>query len=502
MTMLETPVETEAPAPAFDPAALMREARDRQRRRRRRLWVAFALAAGLAGLGYGIDRGLSSGPGAAPCPGESCSAAAAADPAGKGSATLYGFARAYAGSSLFSMVDPTTLKPVGKELSVPEAFGQPRLSPDGKHLVLVSARVPGGRDRGEPVLALVQLPSMRFDSAIQPRLDADLAGMTILDDAWNGSRQLVVVAARIGVTRPWRPISEELVAIDPASGAREWSRSVNAALSPAGIGVVRGEVILLLEGRTAKVRGRGRVLAVSSTGQIRSSSLSLLARGNGFAPGELVVTSSNAYVVAPLGRVFAIDPGTARTTLHRVATPRGAPTTSPPFPFLNASPVGANIVATNLFGSPDGWARAGIYLIDTSTWTARLLDPTTPAWFTTGGSLVTFTESGQFRLPSSWTTKGTGVRIYDANGNLRSHLYGTQAFERALVSPGFAAVDLPAVQPRTPEPTLPAQFRAWYAALRFDELVFDPATGKSLGTRVQVGYPPELIRRGPPNRYR
>jgi hypothetical protein len=111
---------------------------------------------------------------------------------------------------------------------------------------------------------------------------------------------------------------------------------------------------------------------------------------------------------------------------------------------------------------------------------------------------VSFTNAGRFRLPAASATKGTGVRIYDANGDLRSHLFGTQAFSfGGLGFPTFAAVAVPGTATE-PVAHTASQVRVRNAALKFRELLFDPATGESLGTRTVTGYPPGLLRRGNP----
>jgi hypothetical protein len=179
--------------------------------------------------------------------------------------------------------------------------------------------------------------------------------------------------------------------------------------------------------------------------------------GRGFE-SQLVITSGSsprAYVLTGGGTVYSIDPTTAQATAHVVPTPPDAPATSPQIMLLNAAPLGDNLVVSSFFPRPNGTTRAGVYLIDPATWTARLLDPTTPLWVTAGASLVTFTDAGGFRLPSSWLTKGTGVRIYDTNGNLRRHLYGNRAFEGIEQTPLFTAAILHTAPRNAAEPAHP-----------------------------------------------
>jgi hypothetical protein len=57
----------------------MKEARDRQRRRRQKVAVSMVLLAGIGGIGYGIDRGVSDGHPTPACSSDCSGAAAAAN---------------------------------------------------------------------------------------------------------------------------------------------------------------------------------------------------------------------------------------------------------------------------------------------------------------------------------------------------------------------------------------------------------------------------------------
>jgi hypothetical protein len=159
---------------------------------------------------------------------------------------------------------------------------------------------------------------------------------------------------------------------------------------------------------------------------------------------------------------------------------------------MGAAPLGANLAVSSFFPLPSGAPRAGVYVINTATWKAQLVDSTTPAWYTNDGVLVTFTQAGQFRLPSSWASKGTGIRIYDSQGNLRHQLEGTQAFTTIETTPLYDLAVLPTVTPPVMIRT-PAQHHAYEASVRTEELLFEPATGNTLGIRTVTEPIPELI---------
>ena len=189
-------------------------------------------------------------------------------------------------------------------------------------------------------------------------------------------------------------------------------------------------------------------------------------------------SSPRAYVLTGGGTVYSIDPTTAKATAHVVPTPPDAPATSPQDMLLNSAPLGDNLVVSSFFPRPNGTTRAGVYLIDPATWTARLLDPTTPSWATSGASLITFT----------WLTKGTGVRIYDPNGDLRHHLYGSRAFEGIERTPLFTAAILYTPHSNAVQPHTPAEQRAHDASIKNQLFLFNPATGTILGQRTTHGH--------------
>jgi hypothetical protein len=491
-----TRVETESTG-RIDPAALIEEARTRQRRRRARWWAAFVTGAALCALAYGIDRATSGTAGSGICDTAACSGTAATKPSDGFDRPVYGFSRIYAAQSVLSRFDLTTLRQTGRRLLVPRDLEPEGISPDGRYAVLVGARAAHAKHAAH-ALSLVALPALRIDTAIQSRLDSALAGQYVAAARWLGPHRLVVVAARAPRLRgTFVDTTMRVVAIDPDAGTVEWSRPLGSRPPAIEAAVVERRLVLVFEAAPGALR-RVAVLVVSPSGRIRTSQVEIPAEPRDSIGARLVAAGDRAFVLAAPGLVDEIDPLDARITRHPIATPKGAPTASPPFPFLRAAAVGSNLAVSNFFPSPDGHERAGIYVVDTSTWRARIVEPTTPEWFTTGGSLVSFTNAGRFRLPAASATKGTGVRIYDANGDLRSHLFGTQAFSfGGLGFPTFAAVAVPGTATE-PVAHTASQVRVRNAALKFRELLFDPATGESLGTRTVTGYPPGLLRRGNP----
>jgi hypothetical protein len=491
-------VEMSVLVPAVDP--LIKEARDRHRRRRRRFITAVLTLVFVATGIYTAIAARAHHPPAAGC--GSC----AIDPRTSGSGrygVLFGFQRNYAAPSAIARVDPRTLTLIGPRLRIPRDFEPVGVSPDGKHLLLING-VPQ-RPRKGPSLSIVDLATMSHENRVDTALAAALGGWRPASAHWLTSRRILVVVQQYGTRRwregPRRVTRQAMIAIDAQTGRIHWQRSLSTGLIATfnGFATHGTRAILVLESSDRAHPERARVMTITSNGRVRSSALRLEQGGYGGYPAQLVVTSApqaeHAFVLTGGGVIYTIDPASGRSTRHQLPTPVNAPDTSPPALLLGAAALGDQIVVSSFFPRANGFAAAGIYLIDPRNWTTRIVDPTTPAWFVADSRLITFTVAGQFRLPSSWKSKGTGIRIYDHTGELRAHLYGTQAFDAVGVTPRFAFATLPARPPAAPPPETPATHRARLRALTMRELVFDPVRARRLGTRVQHGYPPAIIER-------
>jgi hypothetical protein len=342
---------------------------------------------------------------------------------------------------------------------------------------------------------------MRIETSVQSRIDSALGSFRPAAAVWPSAGQILVVAERFGRPRwhhgPRVVIAQRVVAIKASDGALEWARKLSPSLVPGySSGVINHTAVFVFQ--LAHRKDRATVMTVSSSGAIRTHTVPLAKGGYGSYPAQLVVTSSStrghAYLVTADGVIYSVDPISAQTVRHVVATPASAPDMSPPDLLPSVAPLGENIVVSSVFRRPNGLPAAGIYVIDPSRWTVRIVERTTPAWLVADNALITYTVAGQFRLPSSWKTRGTGVRIYDERGDLRAHLYARQAFDAITVTPAFALATLPGSQNEpAPPPHTPAQFRAPDESVRLHELLFNPSTGRSLGSRVEIGVLPGLI---------
>ena len=288
-----------------------------------------------------------------------------------GSEPLYGIFQSRTPSRLIARVDAGTLAAEGKTVGIATGFPL-AVSPGGKQLALGLGR-----------FAIVDLDGMRVDEGIQARLDADVGHEAVVGAAWLTPGRLLVVARRSFMTRAGEgPEANRLVAIDPTTGALAWSLQLPSTPSTVEFATVGGRLVLFLPG-TQDVPAT--VIVASPSGVLRSTRitlpvLSMSARNYNDAPWLVTGQGdgSQAYVVAGDGTVYSIDPATGSVTRHVVASPSRAPDTSPQRSVLLAEVLGHSLVVSSFFPRPDGYPRAGLYLIDPSTWRARVIDLKTP----------------------------------------------------------------------------------------------------------------------------
>jgi hypothetical protein len=375
---------------------------------------------------------------------------------------------------ILARINPQTLGVLGRTLRFRQDFHATALSPDGTHLLGVNIR---SQD-----LTIVDLTTMSLNRRLQLRLVAELGPDAVIRaSAWPTANRVLALVQRYSKPYNRNVVSRTLVAIDPSSGGIVWRRKLTNKLALAGSRAAGDKLVLLLQPSSGR-RPNVTVIVASATGRIDKSVIKVGRAGNGFNQARLITTSgamSRAYVVTGGGTIYSIDLDNAHATAHHVAAPKGAPILPPAVSSLAAQPLGNKIVTEGVFTRPNGQPRAGIYLIDPTSWTARLVERQTLRFASNGDTLVTFGplyEPGVARAQG-----GGGIAIYDANGVRRYHLYGTRKFAFVQLGPRYAfALSLSLPASRRPPILLPGT-----AGRRF---AFDLATGKSLGSTLTPGW--------------
>jgi hypothetical protein len=303
-------------------------------------------------------------------------------------------------------VDAATLALLpGPTVALPPGAAGGLLSPDRSMYVFGS--------NGQPALILFDLERMQLAA----RLTTGRAG-SAYPIAWPEPRRLFVEG--------WAccPVHAEVVIVDPVD------RSVVARVPLAGGGFTAGRttagIVALVEPKTGIKAVR--IAVIDREGMSRSVTVSRIKagtrwRGKGadrFAsirqPGFAVDRSGQAaYVIDSSGLVAQVDLRTLQVSYHSRATrqlARSSKQINGPMVYAHWVGDGRIVVSgttAKMQKTSSGWSQtwspAGVALLDTRTWTSRMLDP--------GASSFTISANGVL-VPANGT-----LSAYDIDGTLR-----------------------------------------------------------------------------------
>jgi hypothetical protein len=152
-----------------------------------------------------------------------------------------------------------------------------------------------------------------------------------------------------------------------------------------------------------------------------------------------------------------------------------------------ATALGSNLVATGIFSLPSEKARSGLYLINTATWTARVLSPRSLGFVSNGRILAAYAA------PSSGPPFNAGLTLFDQNGGVIRHLYPGQSFGTVVLtsSLGYAIPQgITLLPPQAPDSVV------WSTTRATRRLIFSALSGKPVTETLlsrTVNYGPQSI---------
>jgi hypothetical protein len=418
------------------------------------------------------------------------------------SAPLYGVFRTSLRDQLLTIaqVDPRTLhqKP-GPSLQLKgQWFGNMALSPDGTQLAIEAGMTL--RDRhGAPEVQRLMIADLSAMKLIRSVTLGSYTQIRML--AWPEQNRLIEIEQRMSKPYQRDVRSRTALIINTASGrivarhALTNKLAVRTSLStPLGLVLLLGSSSL--HGTTEQLD------LVTADGRVRSISIPVGATKGTLHDSALSVdtSSGHAYVVIAGGTVFDIDLHSMTLTKHVVPGPTGSTLVPPPISRLQANVFAGKIAVASMFHLPNNTTTPaqGVYLIDPSSWTATVLDPTANLFETLGNRLLTYGITTPPRHSNPMTFEsGHGLSLYDENGKLVAHLYGHRRFQYIALAPGYGHVIY------TGAATValnPHSGRVAYFGPN-DELSFNLETGATLGhakvsTAVPPLGPPQLIFHG------
>jgi hypothetical protein len=332
---------------------------------------------------------------------------------------LYGVT--WQGSLVLVRVDRETLRPLAGR-RVPLAPGEPlgwSFAPDRSRIALGSA------GRGAK-LRLIDLRAMR--SLGDVRVTRRGSGVAT---AWAGPRRVLAVVVTPGCCGAGDTV---VAAVDTGRRRVVWRRKLGGSLQA---GDRLGRSLLLVLGPRGRAVGPSRLVQVGARGRIRSAPLPQIRSGsapNGFVtqswnPGLAIDRSGGrAFVVQAQAPLAEVDLSTFEARSHPLERhARAADAVAGPE--REAVWLGRGLLAITGSDShdtrdgPGGGVRgrttpAGLTLVDTRRWRARMIDPRITDVALASGTLLASSFLDRAR-------SGSGLTAYSLNGRRKYHLFGS-----------------------------------------------------------------------------
>jgi hypothetical protein len=302
-------------------------------------------------------------------------------------------------------LDPQTLRPEQGALAIGRFGGGTFVSPDRTRAALAS--------HGN--LRLVDLRRLRIERTVTlgPARDT-----MIRDVAWVGPHRLFAMVQQQSLPYFRNVLERRLVLIDVSTGRvlRRWPLTNKLALD--GSGAAAGRYALVL--RNSSLKGSSIRLVVATPAGLRTATI-----GVGKSHGAVRQTTftiepdgRRAFLFLSGGSIFTVDLRTLRVARHHLA-PLATAWAVSGIPAGKRTLVvsGSTATGSTLLGS-------GVYVVDTGTWSTRLLDRNA-TWATyANGVVLTSGPAGAIR---PWQSRGYGVSAFKLDGTKLYHVLGNRA---------------------------------------------------------------------------
>ena len=339
------------------------------------------------------------------------------------------------GSYRMVSLDPLTLRQVGSRVVEVPSFAYWDRSPSGSRVVL------GGH---AGTLWVVNPVKLRIVGTV------GLRGFSDPRLAWVAPRALLVVD------------QASIALVDPIAMRVQWRKTLPATVRPflpEGVARTASGLVFLAAPIDGSV-GATTLVSVDVSGRVRSVVLAQIQSGAADPLGNSVFTGSEpglavdpvkntAYVVGGDGTVAAVDLATLAVSSHETTRTLAHADKVLSGPTRDAVWLGNGLLAVT--GENDNaWLDsnnkyqesvqpAGLTIIDTRTWTGRLIDPEASGVTFAGGLLIANGESWDTTTGSSASKPiGAGLSAYTPAGVLAFHLLGNAPVQQVFVTGGAA----------------------------------------------------------------
>jgi hypothetical protein len=325
----------------------------------------------------------------------------------------------------FAKLDARTLKPVSKVVPLGVAASYLGRSP-GR-----GGRAAFAVGEEETAIAFVDLAKMKREGRVA--LPCGIRGPIV----WQSARRLVATcASSASSVLVVDPVARKVVARRPLSG-----EIVTSARGAGRLVALTAPLGSIGDARLVVVDGAGRARTVALPG-VRAGTEVLDQNNSRFReeiPAIAVDSGTiHAAVVPASGPVTVVDLQTLAIAKHTLAARSlSAAAKNVEGTVRTALWTGGGMIAvagTNANGdAPDHWTPAGLTLIDSRTWTTKLVDPraVSVAAFDFGTGIL---SSATVWDGQAHRSVGDGLRAYGGDGSLRFHLFAGEPVD------GFAIV--------------------------------------------------------------
>jgi hypothetical protein len=293
------------------------------------------------------------------------------------------------GKQSLTRLDALTLRPTSTAaVAIPTVYGLSPRSPDGTQLAVSGM--------GGPRLAFVDIDRMQPLGTMTPPAATSLQLI-----CWPEQRRLYAVT--LSAVLVIDPVARSVVARVPLRGSM-----IATATSADGAAVL-----------TAPIKGIGtaHVLDVNRDGVARRVTLARIRAGSNWRtkypprgttrrPGFAVdTTGQHAYVVDPGGLVAVVDLTTFAVSYRGSRTfARADKELTGPVRYATWLGDG-RIAVSGVNERGDAWTPAGLAILDTRSWTSRVVD-STASWFITSSDSIVVVAGGR-------------LSVYDRDGSVR-----------------------------------------------------------------------------------
>jgi hypothetical protein len=324
---------------------------------------------------------------------------------------------------VLTRLHPRTLAPVrSRQLAVPRRMVLAGRSPDG--------RLAAFFERQPAAVRVIDLETMRIQGELPLRLGKR---WRIREAAWLTADRLVFVVQRLRGSYEQIVDTRQVVVVDPLA-LRVVARTPFANAMALHTAAHGGDRLVLLLGRGDRRDNKHLLAVISSSGDLRTTEFTLGGTAPSFPALAVEPSGKRALAITADTSVVDVDLDSLQVVRQQVT---GAAEFFAPRTWAGRAAIRLDEHTLAVYGSNTSVTRsgsasvpAGVVLLDTRNWQARVIDPQASGATFSAGTLVTYGVRQQPQSNARKATRpmltGIGLRAYDPSGAPQWRRYGGQ----------------------------------------------------------------------------